>query len=292
MKSRNPAPGIRLTIQDWLQALVIIAGQLQPDLALQDAFEQVVQDKLLCFTGERSQSHDPLAEVMLRQEVLEQLQLVKPSLQALFSYYVQDQEIMDNTGVPGGPSTRDMQLAKTCLPLESLYDLAYDFELVPHLLTKTDLADCFRKAKFGGHEEAAAAALSRMGEDPSRLNFQEFVDCMGRCALLAYNFRLPKEPAHLISFTQAYQTEAKKLWLEEDKRKRQEEMEFGVDEVCVWGGGAGREGARGGQGGIVHHGYIVRGGYGYMVRGGESAMRALIMMLMMMVLVLVVWCWW
>lgn len=54
-----------------------------------------------------------------------------------------------------------------------------DFEINPKLLSKAKLVHCFKQAKFG---------IGNTVGDTTRLGFNEWLECLGRCALLAFNF--------------------------------------------------------------------------------------------------------
>lgn len=60
-----------------------------------------------------------------------------------------------------------------------------DFFVVPNLLNKGQVTDAFRDARFGPSHDA-----SDVLDDIGRIGAQEFMECIGRCALIAYNYQV------------------------------------------------------------------------------------------------------
>lgn len=113
----------------------------------------------------------------------------------------------------------------------------------PYLTRQTTLGftllSAYRFARFGHHEPLQSlgsqlgsfvenqnrASLSgslisggaeeRMVEDTQRIGFEEFLDAMGRCGLIAMNYQEPMEAVPTLSFADSYQPIAKKLWISE-----------------------------------------------------------------------------
>ena len=186
---------------------------------------------------------DRLAAVMLRPEVIELLQEARGLLQPIFEFYVNQQElvVLDNHSGKdrtSGAAKREMEnVAKSRMPMESFMRFSRDFELVPRLLTKAQLTDAFRCSRFGpagsvpaGEGGAAAGPKKAPPEDLARIEFDEFVDAVGRLALMAFRFREPPQPLPTLGFHGAYQAAAKSLWLEDTQRKLDAEA-FLPDEV-------------------------------------------------------------
>lgn len=85
--------------------------------------------------------------------------------------------------------------------------------LSPKVLTTTQLMDCVRRARtppVGSRTTARPSA----GTDALHLNFEEFLDALGRCALVAYLQPRVAEAAQIgVSLAHSYSTEAKEMWL-------------------------------------------------------------------------------
>jgi hypothetical protein len=79
-----------------------------------------------------------------------------------------------------------------------------DFELIPKLLTTRHASDCFKSARSsprGGRECGADS-----------LNVEEFVDAVGRCALVAFHYAESVQ-ADDVAFAENYSSYAKNLWV-------------------------------------------------------------------------------
>lgn len=60
LESKEPIPGVRLGLSDWLQALLRISAQLYRECSPQEAFDQLLEQHVL--------HHTPAAAVTARQE--------------------------------------------------------------------------------------------------------------------------------------------------------------------------------------------------------------------------------
>jgi hypothetical protein len=74
-----------------------------------------------------------------------------------------------------------------------------DFDIIPSLLSKAQAAACFRAARFRAtagatnaaeHSGTLAPAGDSTAADLGRVTFPEFLEALGRCALLAFNFQV------------------------------------------------------------------------------------------------------
>ena len=135
--------------------------------------------------------------------------------------------------------------------------LTKDFELVPRMLTKAQLTEAFRCSHFGSSgvlspaEEATATADAiggendggsdsgpppapprQQAEDFARIGFEEFVDAVGRLALMAFRFREPAEAAPTLGFQGSYEAAAKALWLDDSRQTLAAEANF-PDEISM-----------------------------------------------------------
>lgn len=75
--------------------------------------------------------------------------------------------------------------------LEGLLHFAKDFEVVPQLLSKLQLIKCFNQSKFGAGQSAVNSV---------RLGYDEWLECLGRCALNAFHIHSPPKAQQCIVF--------------------------------------------------------------------------------------------
>ena len=124
-----------------------------------------------------------------------------------------------------------------------------DFELVPRMLTKAQLTEAFRCSRFGpagssptgegSHGEPRAsrprtsegggggeAVVAPQSEDLARIGIEEFVDAIGRLALMAFRFQEPAEEAPMLGFKGSYEAAAKSLWLDDTRATINAEANF------------------------------------------------------------------
>ncbi|KAL6754766.1 hypothetical protein V8C86DRAFT_286902 [Haematococcus lacustris] len=107
---------------------------------------------------------------------------------------------------PQGPSLRSkaVEAARNLMPLNTFLRCLQDFDVMPQRVSTAQAAVAFRAACFG--------AAQGHSPDTGRINFDKFLEALARCALMAYNFQLPKEPTYAMNFNQTYEPGAKALW--------------------------------------------------------------------------------
>ncbi len=94
MESPDSKPGIRFNLADWLLALLQIAMRLHPDREPQQAFDMLVEENVLQSKPVSPfRREDKLAEVMLRNDVIDMLEDARDVLHPIFLFYVNQQEV-------------------------------------------------------------------------------------------------------------------------------------------------------------------------------------------------------
>ncbi|GAX80142.1 hypothetical protein CEUSTIGMA_g7580.t1 [Chlamydomonas eustigma] len=235
-------PGVKLNLADWLQALLYIAVHLHAELSPQAAFDKVVEENIVKFAAQKkgSRFEDKLANVVLRRDVIEKLHETERTLRTIFSFYVNQQDLSLSESLRKDSAVYQMQrVARTCMPLEGFQRFGQDFEIVPKLITSAKLCEAFRCSRFG---LSSSVALEDAGvdegkpqsqpEDFGRIGFEEFMDAVGRIALMAFNFKEPEKTLPTLGFNGSYEAAAKSLWLESSKKAKEAELSF-PDEVLM-----------------------------------------------------------
>ena len=174
---------------------------------------------------------DRLAAVMLSPDVIDSLQEARALILPIFAFYVNQQEaaVLDGPDGKSRASTlakKEMERAARChMPMELFMRFSQDFELVPRLITRAQLTDAFRYARFGlagaspSSEGSVVSTGSHGVEDLARIGINEFVEAVGRLALMAFRFRELPQPLPTLGFQGAYQAAAKSMWLDEAHQK-------------------------------------------------------------------------
>ena len=113
------------------------------------------------------------------------------------------------------------------------------------MLTKAQLTETFRFSRFGSagaplaadEDDGADGSLPSArkqpeAEDLARIGLEEFVDAVGRLALISFRYREPVEAAPTLGFQGAYEAAAKSLWLDDSRQAMSAEAHF-PDEISM-----------------------------------------------------------
>jgi len=185
----------RLSFREFLAALGIIALRLYP-AAGSDAesglppivggpagqgasFNQMLEECVFP-NAQAVPSHDRVGEALAEPAVLEAMARNQRAMRLIFDFY---SRVDDPVGK--GVRWRDIVHSQERMSQREYNKFAADFDVTPTLLTTAQLQRCFREANFG----------PRGSKDTTRLSFAEWEDCLGRCALRAYNFDEESEDA-------------------------------------------------------------------------------------------------
>eukprot|EP00195_Chlamydomonas_chlamydogama_P009027 CAMPEP_0202905200 /NCGR_PEP_ID=MMETSP1392-20130828/33035_1 /ASSEMBLY_ACC=CAM_ASM_000868 /TAXON_ID=225041 /ORGANISM="Chlamydomonas chlamydogama, Strain SAG 11-48b" /LENGTH=589 /DNA_ID=CAMNT_0049593179 /DNA_START=145 /DNA_END=1912 /DNA_ORIENTATION=+ len=245
--SGSGATGTRLTLKDWLVLLERVAAKLHPDMQEHEAATKVIMEHVLPLSSRIPPREDPLAEVVQQEGVRNSLAAVTPRLRQIFRFYVNEQEF--SSSGTAGLSWQELQQARSRMPLETFLRFAQDFEVVPNLLVAAQLVEAFKSTRLETVARAAARDDEEAGqdgeagpheeeeeeggdEDLERIGFPEFMEVVGRLALMAYKFTIPKAPSVYLGFHASYQSEAKQLWLDAE-RQQMEEARLFPDEAMM-----------------------------------------------------------
>ncbi|MEW5312612.1 MAG: hypothetical protein WDW38_004235 [Sanguina aurantia] len=210
----SPDTGVlpRMSMASWLQSLTLLGSKMFGHLEAQEAFDKLVEDHMMTHDNSRIRTDDPLAEVVLGEEVLECMDRARSALLPVFEHYsAHDQDPAETsrstTSAAAGASWGETAAPRAQLPQEGFIRFCHDFDITPGLLTKLQLHIAVKACKFMPCKEG--------GKESVKISFQEYLDAVARCALMAYNFQVPAPPPPVLAFTHSYTSDAKRLWLNE-----------------------------------------------------------------------------
>ena len=133
---------------------------------------------------------DALAEVISSEEVLASLAAHQSALRDVFNFY---SCVEEPVGYGRALRWSDVRKSRAAMSQREWQKFVQDFHLLPDILSKVQIAACFREANFG----------DRGTSDTTRLSFPEFEDCIARCALRAYGYKLfPDDEVASVFFEQ------------------------------------------------------------------------------------------
>ena len=107
----------------------------------------------------------------------------KSALRKIFKFYSNVEEVV---GYGRELRWSDVKKSRAAMSQGEWKKFVQDFHLLPDIMSKVQLAASFREANFG-HK-------SFDSKDETRLSFPEFEDCIARCALRAYGYKIPPSP--------------------------------------------------------------------------------------------------
>mmetsp|Transcript_10338 Transcript_10338/g.25387 ORF Transcript_10338/g.25387 Transcript_10338/m.25387 type:complete len:868 (+) Transcript_10338:126-2729(+) len=126
---------------------------------------------------------DALGDVIATPEVLEYLALHTSALRQIFKFY---SCVEEPVGVGRELRWDDVQKCRAVMSQYEWQKFVQDFHLLPDIMSKVQIAASFREANFGGR---STSDITR-----AELTFPEFEDCIARCALRAYGYKIPPSP--------------------------------------------------------------------------------------------------
>lgn len=213
INSRSSAAGeneLSLTFQEWLIALSHIASAENPQVASVEAFTLLA--KYVVDHADSVPVKDPLGDAIYTPQVFRVLERYRPAIKRVYNYYCSVEELKAAKG--SVLRWEDITHTRNTVSQREWQSFVADFDIIPELLTKAEVARAFRQANFGKFGSA----------DQNRLSFYEFEDALCRCACIAYGLarslgdtdsrRRAKKvrTVQTTTFTGDYASGAKELW--------------------------------------------------------------------------------
>eukprot|EP00698_Gefionella_okellyi_P013291 TRINITY_DN362_c0_g1_i1.p1 TRINITY_DN362_c0_g1~~TRINITY_DN362_c0_g1_i1.p1 ORF type:complete len:2269 (+),score=447.63 TRINITY_DN362_c0_g1_i1:50-6856(+) len=166
--TRNIAtPEVRMPFDRFYEALFHLAGKLYPDIsAPTDAFHKLVTEKVLPHAPRVAQ--DAVSNELDASEVKAIWEQYMLQLKQIFGVYC-----MYDAGTVSQASWAEMAASSTTISFKELNKIAYDFRVMPGLLSRNQLAVIYRSITGNDGE----------GE----LDFNKFVETLGQVALAAFD---------------------------------------------------------------------------------------------------------
>lgn len=189
----------RLSLYEFYLACELIASKLYPGKELEDCL-RLLYDNNISPYAQTVPRIDHRGDALVRPEVLEVVRSHQKQLRAIFEYYSKMDQVYGRS-----LSWQDITHHQNHISINEFLKFAADFEIIPDLLTKSQLTSCFREANFGP---------KRTSHDTTRLTFPEFEDCLGRCALLGFGYITSDvDTIKEAKFSSNYSEEAKHVWM-------------------------------------------------------------------------------
>ncbi|GFR43587.1 hypothetical protein Agub_g4684 [Astrephomene gubernaculifera] len=210
--SLDPGAASRLALSDFILAVTGLGTKLCPSSSVQASFDQVVNRFILPHVHQPLPDPDPIDSALLHMDIVATLERLRPKLTVLWDTYIQQQQggsghDSPSTSLSGSPIPEP----RAEITLNSFLRLASDFEVTAVVLSKVQLIHSFKRSKFGAPPEPIDSNV----HTKIRLSFQEFLDCIARCAMLAFDYKPPPTVVPTLDFKDCYRTTAKQLWLHE-----------------------------------------------------------------------------
>ena len=194
----------RLSLYEFYLACELIAQRLHPGASLEDALGLLYEESLKPF-AQAVPTSDPSGDALMRPDVLEVVKAHQKQLRSIFEYYAKNDQVYGR-----GLSWQDITHHQNHISINEFLKFGADFEVIPDLLTKSQLTQCFREANFGP---------KRTSHDTTRLTFPEFEDCLGRCALLGFGYDAQNaNTKQETKFASDISEEAKQAWEEQQRQ--------------------------------------------------------------------------
>ncbi|KAG2445692.1 hypothetical protein HXX76_000300 [Chlamydomonas incerta] len=210
--SLDPGAASRLAMSDFVLAVTGLGTKLCPSPTVQESFETVVTRYVLPRLGQALPEPDPIDSALLHLDVMGTLERLRPKLVVLWETYMQQQHHSGTASGHESPSVgNSMSGGEHRMSLSTFLRFAVDFEITVVLLSKVQLIHSFKRSKFGAHDEP----IDSNPHTRIKLNFQEWLDCLARCAMLAYDYKPPPVIVPTLDFKACYHTNAKQMWLAE-----------------------------------------------------------------------------
>ncbi|KAG2451344.1 hypothetical protein HYH02_003948 [Chlamydomonas schloesseri] len=209
--SLDPGAASRLAMSDFVLAVTGLGTKLCPAPTVQESFETVVKRYVLPRLGQALPEPDAIDSALLHLDVMGTLERLRPKLVVLWETYMQQQQLQHHNSGTASGHDYSMGGGDQRMSLSTFLRFAADFEITVVLLSKVQLIHSFKRSKFGAHEEP----IDSNPHTRIKLNFQEWLDCLARCALLAYDYKPPPVIVPTLDFKACYHTNAKQMWLAE-----------------------------------------------------------------------------
>ena len=189
----------RLSLYEFYLACELIATRLYPGKELEECL-RLLYDNNISANALTVPRIDQRGDALMRPDVLEMVRSHQKQLRSIFEYYSKIDQVYGRS-----LSWQDITHHQNHISINEFLKFAADFQIIPDLMTKSQLTRCFREANFGP---------KRTSHDTTRLTFPEFEDCLGRCALLGFGYVTTDfEASKQTKFTSNYSEEAKYVWM-------------------------------------------------------------------------------
>eukprot|EP01028_Stygiella_incarcerata_P009383 TRINITY_DN4430_c0_g1_i1.p1 TRINITY_DN4430_c0_g1~~TRINITY_DN4430_c0_g1_i1.p1 ORF type:complete len:944 (-),score=283.55 TRINITY_DN4430_c0_g1_i1:235-3066(-) len=170
----------------FLEAVEVVALRKFDKMSHEEAVRVLLDEHI--FLHCRTRETTDITPELLSEEVLEILRRYKVSLQQLFSYY----SILEDPSVSqeSGPTWEDFEYANQTMSFTEFFRLLQDFNIAPKLVSGHDAVEFFR---IVNESEIA-------DDDKEVLNYSEFTELLGMCALEASKRDSSMTPAEKVDW--------------------------------------------------------------------------------------------
>mmetsp|Transcript_53996 Transcript_53996/g.171346 ORF Transcript_53996/g.171346 Transcript_53996/m.171346 type:complete len:570 (-) Transcript_53996:54-1763(-) len=170
-----------LTFREFLEVLARVAMRTYPGSDATTAVSKLAAYKVLP-NAARMPPKDIFADALADSRVLACVKENRRLLRGIFKFYINVEEQM------GSAMTWDDVTGRLdTVSIKEFSQFAVDFEVIPDILNKVQLSRAFRDSAF-------------KGTDASQLDYNEFEECIARCALFAYGYRPALAPPVVSEF--------------------------------------------------------------------------------------------
>eukprot|EP00698_Gefionella_okellyi_P018214 TRINITY_DN5436_c1_g2_i1.p1 TRINITY_DN5436_c1_g2~~TRINITY_DN5436_c1_g2_i1.p1 ORF type:complete len:1291 (-),score=264.41 TRINITY_DN5436_c1_g2_i1:29-3901(-) len=163
------SPGLNL--ESFIVAIRKIAQKKFPMDPLVETMPRVLHGHVLCYGAVCAS--DPQANSLLENDVLQLIGRFSPSLQIIFTVYA----ARESSAIRFDSTWDVVMRANATLTKDVFSRLCGEFELAPHIVNQSDVANAFREANMS----------LRADDDPTTLNYSEFIEALGRIAICGYS---------------------------------------------------------------------------------------------------------
>ncbi|GIL47509.1 hypothetical protein Vafri_4310 [Volvox africanus] len=209
--SLDPGAASRLALSDFLLAVTGLGTKLCPAVTVQESFDSVVSRYIVPRLSQPLPEPEPIDSALLHMDILTTLERLRPKLNVLWDVYQQQQQ--SGAGHDSPPTSQSgllLQADKQAeMTISTFLRFTSDFEVTTVMLSRLQLIHAFKRSKFGVPTDPIDSNI----HTKIRLNFQEFLDCVARCAMLAFDYKPPPVIVPTMDFKDSYRTAAKQMWL-------------------------------------------------------------------------------
>ena len=189
----------RLSLYEFYLACELIATKIYPAKDLEESL-RLLYDNHIAANALTVPRIDHRGDALMRADVLDMVRSHQKQLRAIFEYYSKIDQVYGRS-----LSWQDITHHQNHISINEFLKFAADFQIIPDLMTKSQLTRCFREANFGP---------KRTSHDTTRLTYPEFEDCLGRCALLGFGYVTSDEDTiKNTKFVSNYSEEAKYVFM-------------------------------------------------------------------------------